>query len=130
MTAIRTTRTIFATIAVAAILAACGGGGAAASATPPPGVDVTISAKGQAFENTTVTLPADQATKVFFKNLDDQPHNVAIYTDSSATQKVFVGDTITNTAATYDVPPIPAGEYFFRCDVHPSMTGKIVVGGT
>jgi plastocyanin len=115
---------------LALLLAACSGGGAAASVSPPPGVDTTITAKGNAFQNPTVTLPADKPTKVFFKNLDSQPHNIAIYKDSSASQKIFVGETINDSAKVYDVPAIPAGDYFFRCDVHPEMTGKVVVSGT
>jgi hypothetical protein len=57
------------------------------------------------------------------------PHNVAIYRDSSAAQKIFVGETITDTAITYEVPALEAGEYFFRCDVHPEMTGTVTTGG-
>jgi plastocyanin len=117
-------------ILVATLAACSGGGGAAASVSPPPGVDTTITAKGNAFQNPTVTLPADKPTKVFFKNLDSQPHNVAIYKDSSASQKIFVGETFNDAAKVYDVPAIPAGDYFFRCDVHPDMTGKLVVSGT
>ena len=26
----------------------------------------------------------------------------------------------------YDIPPIPEGEYYFHCDVHPNMSGTVV----
>jgi plastocyanin len=121
------TTTVFLAL-LAALVAACSGGGVAASVSPPPGVDATITAKGTAFEGGPVKLPADRPTKIFFRNLDGQPHNVAIYTDASAAKSVFVGENITDAATTYDLPAIPAGSYFFRCDVHPAMTGTVVVG--
>jgi hypothetical protein len=42
----------------------------------------------------------------------------------------FAGDLVTGPAtATYDVPAIPAGTYFFHCDVHPTqMFGTFVSG--
>ncbi len=30
--------------------------------------------------------------------------------------------------AEYAVPPLPAGEYYFQCDVHPTMNGTVVDG--
>jgi plastocyanin len=119
-------------LAIAALVlsvVACSGGGGAASVSPPADADGSITAQGTKFLQADLKLPADKATKLFFQNLDGQPHNVAIYTDSSASQKLFVGDVITNTATTYQVPAIPAGSYFFRCDVHPTeMTGTVTVG--
>jgi plastocyanin len=110
-------------------VAACSGGGVAASVTPPPGVDVTVTAQNNAFVEQTIELPAGQPTRIFFKNLDGQPHNVAIYADSSAAKSLFVGETITNAVAVYDVPALAPGDYFFRCDVHPDMTGTVKVEG-
>jgi plastocyanin len=110
---------------VAVVVAACGGG-AAVSATAPPGAGVTVDAKDKAFSTTTLTVPAGTPFQLFFRNLDGQPHNVAFYTDRSASSPVFVGDTITNAATTYDVPALAAGTYFFRCDVHPDMSGTAV----
>jgi plastocyanin len=116
-------------IAVVAVLAACSGGGAAASVSPPAGVGASIDAKDIKFSSSALSVPAGKPFQLFFRNLDGAPHNVAIYRDSSAAQPLFVGETITNAATTYQVPAIPAGTYFFRCDVHPQMTGSVVAGG-
>jgi len=115
--------------ALLALLVGCSGGGAAASASPPSGVDATIDAKDLKFTTSTLTLPAGKPVRLFFRNLDGAPHNVAIYAEAGATQKVFVGETVTNQATTYDIPAIAAGSYTFRCDVHPDMKGTVAVGG-
>ena len=122
-------KTAFIGIALVAILAACSGGGSAASASPPAEADLTVNAEGNAFDPATITLTAGETTTVFFRNLDGQPHNIAIYTDEGAAESLFVGETITDAAVTYEIPALEPGEYFFRCDVHPDMTGTVVVEG-
>jgi plastocyanin len=110
-------------------VAACSGGGAAASLTPPPGINATVTAQNNEFIEQTIEVPAGRSTRLFFKNLDGQPHNIAIYADASAAQSLFVGETITNAAQEYDVPALAPGDYFFRCDVHPDMTGTVKAAG-
>ena len=114
---------------LASLFAGCGGSGAAASATPPDGVDARIDAQNLKFNVDQLSLPAGRPIKLFFRNLDGAPHNVAIYADPGATQKLFVGETVTNQATTYDIPAIGAGQYAFRCDVHPDMKGTLTVAG-
>jgi hypothetical protein len=29
----------------------------------------------------------------------------------------------------YEIPPLPAGEDYFQCDVHPNMNGTVIVAG-
>ncbi len=96
----------------------------------PPGA----STKG--FLETTVNVPAGRAFTIDFVNQEGGvPHNISIFTNDptkdTAAKQIFKGNIITGpSSATYDVPALAAGTYFFRCDVHPTiMTGKLVAGG-
>jgi plastocyanin len=77
-----------------------------------------------------LTVAAGEPFGLVFDNEDEGvPHNVAIYTDDSAVQSLFVGDVIDGPeTVTYDVPALDPGEYFFRCDVHPQMNGTLEAG--
>ena len=86
----------------------------------------TVVASNLAFQQGSVTVKADEAFSLHFVNQDQAPHNIAIYTDAGAGTKVFGGDVIQGGDTVYQVPSLKAGTYFFRCDVHPDMTGQIV----
>jgi plastocyanin len=122
---------ILGSLALAATLAACAGTSAApVSSEPatgaPTGQTVTIIAKDLAFTEAQVTVPADEAFDLVLDNQDGAPHNVAIYTDSSASTKVSIGEIFAGPGQkTQSVPALAAGSYFFRCDVHPDMQGTI-----
>jgi plastocyanin len=96
-----------------------------------PAETLMIAAQGIAFNRDTLEPPWGKPFAIEFTNSDvDTPHNVAIYTDSSASTRLFVGEIFPGAASrTYSVPALDPGTYFFRCDVHPTqMTGSVVVG--
>jgi len=103
-----------------------------ASPTVPTGAStIDLTAQNIAFDKNTITVAAGSQVTINFDNKDNgMPHNFAVYSDSSATQNIFRGDTITgpNTTVYKFTAPIKPGSYFFRCDVHPTqMTGTLVV---
>jgi plastocyanin len=117
-----------AAVAAVALLAACGSTPDGAGSSVDPGdADVSVTAVDTAFEQTTLTAPAGEAFTLALINEDALPHNVAIYTDSSASEEIYIGEYVTDGTIVYDVPALEAGEYFFRCDLHPEMTGTLVV---
>jgi plastocyanin len=89
-----------------------------------------ITAENLAFDRDTLSFPADTASTLTFQNNDaGVPHNVAIYPDASSSKALFTGDLVTGVAtATYNIPALPAGSYYFHCDVHPDMNGTVTVG--
>jgi predicted lipoprotein with Yx(FWY)xxD motif/plastocyanin len=101
--------------------------------TTPSGKNVTIDliAQNIAFNLSTITVPAGAQVTVNFNNKDSGiPHNFAVYTDQSASTSIFVGQTITgpSTIVYKFTAPATPGNYFFRCDIHPTiMTGTFVV---
>lgn len=116
-------------LTLAAVLAACGG----ATSTPsqaPVSADpnaVTISAKDLKFSTDKLEAPAGKAFQIVFDNQEGAPHNVAIYKDESAAEKVLVEEPFSGPkTVTYEVPALEAGDYFFRCDLHPNMKGTLV----
>ena len=122
-------RTMIGAATLLAALAACSGGGAAASASPPPEADVTVTAQGNVFDPKDIRVTAGEPFQLFFRNLDGAPHNVAIYTDATAADDIYVGEVITDAVTLYEIPAIEPGTYPFRCDVHPDMVGNVVAEG-
>ncbi len=94
------------------------------------GGGLTITAQSVLFNTKELKLPPDKPTTLTFDNKDSVPHNVSIYETEQANKDLFKGQNINGGESTqYKIPPIPKGNYFFRCDLHPtSMTGAVVVG--
>lgn len=111
-------------------LAACSTGSNGGTVEPSMDPDaVRIAADDLVFSTETLSAPADEPFQIAFDNQESAPHNVAIYRDDSATEKVFGSDPFSGPAVvTYDVPALAAGTYYFRCDVHPDMAGELNVG--
>jgi cytochrome c oxidase subunit 2 len=100
---------------------------------PPPsgspaagGPALQIAAANLAFDKTSLEAPANTAFSIVFANNESAPHNVEILDGAGA--KVFGGDIVTGPkTVTYQVNPLPAGTYKFRCVVHQQMTGTLTV---
>jgi plastocyanin len=113
-------------VVVAAVSAAC----STATAQPAPSGPIdpngpTIVAKDLKFQTTAVDAKAGENFTLHSDTQDSAPHNVAIYTDSSASQSISVGEIVSGSKTTQQVPALKPGTYFFRCDVHHDMTGTI-----
>jgi plastocyanin len=90
---------------------------------------IDMTAKGIAFLEKDIHLKANSPAEIHFENDDPAPHNVAIYTDDTAKQDIFVGEVIIgpNESVDYDFEAPAPGTYFFRCDIHPNMAGNVDV---
>jgi plastocyanin len=113
------------TTMVGTMTAAPGGGGGGGEE------GVTVVAADLAFDTDTIELPPDTETTITLDNQDPGiQHNIAIYADDSLGDELFKGELATGpVSVNYAVPPLPAGEYYFQCDVHPNMAGTVVVAG-
>ena len=101
-----------------------------AAACKPGGTTLELTAQNIQFDKDCLAAPAGKAFTISFTNDDaGTPHNVAIYTDESASQELFVGDIVTGpTTTAYKVDAIKdSGDFYFHCDVHPTMNGTFVV---
>jgi plastocyanin len=90
---------------------------------------VEVVAQNLAFDTQELRLPADTPTTLTLDNKDSAPHNVSIYEDDTASgEPLFTFEPFTGPAVEpFPVGPIPEGEYYFHCDVHPNMEGTVVV---
>ena len=116
-------------LVLAAITAACSstsGANPPASAGPlDPNAPLVVS-QANVFSPSTVNVKAGNAFSLTLDNKDSAPHNVAIFKDSTAAEKISIGEIVSSTKVTQQVPALEKGSYFFRCDVHTDMTGTIV----
>jgi plastocyanin len=87
---------------------------------------VEIAAQALAFDKKDLTIPADTEFKLVMDNKEAVPHNVAILKSQGSSEVLFREAPVPGPRKqTWTVKPIPAGEYFFQCDVHPNMNGKV-----
>lgn len=94
---------------------------------------VDVVAKGIAFtpETSCIQVQPGKPFTIHFDNEDaGVQHDIAIFPSSTELTTVLFRPPglLTGVAKTdYKVDALDAGEYFFHCDVHPTMTGKVVV---
>jgi uncharacterized membrane protein len=105
------------------------GGGTEALGCPPasPGTIQVCAVDDRAFVTKVIDTPADEPFEIRFVNGDTGvEHNVSIYMDEFHEEAFFVGEFIQGDGSiVYHVPALEAGSYFFRCDIHPVMTGSL-----
>jgi len=112
-------------VAVAAVTILALGCGSEPAGTPlaTPAVTLDLAAQNIQFDRAELTAPAAAPFAIWFENRESAPHNVSIHGDGA----VFVGEIFSGPAQRiYQVQPLPAGEYRFVCDLHPTMTGTLI----
>ncbi len=109
--------------------AAPGGSPAPSGSAATGGTVLELAAQNIAYDQTTLTAPADQPFQIMFANNDASvPHNVAIHEGSPTGPEIWKGEVFPGVATkTYDVAALKAGTYGFVCTVHPNMTGTLTV---
>ena len=119
-------------VALVVALAACGG----AATTPSAELTciqadadnvVQLTANNLTFSANCIEVAAGEPITIEFTNLETQPHNVAVYQDSSKATEVLRGDIITgpDASVTYEVPALEAGDHYFDCSIHTAMNGVL-----
>jgi len=126
----RTFGVSIATVLAAVAVSGCSGG--VPAATPPASGDpagtwIGISAADIAFRQGELSVPSNRPFTIVFENRDTLPHNVSLFAGPAAGERRFEGSVINGPATRwYAVPALAPGTYRFVCDVHPSMTGRLI----
>jgi cytochrome c oxidase subunit II len=103
----------------------------AAGSCTPTGSSITLTAQHIKWDKTCIAAVAGQPIKITIINKDDGiAHNFAIWVDSSLKKRLFQTGNMSGPATkTYTAPALPAGKYYFQCDVHgPAMSGTLIIG--
>jgi plastocyanin len=95
--------------------------------TEPPGPHLTLVAKDYAFQPTELATTANAPTLIYFTNQDGEQHGLAIYPNKESSDALFKGQAIGRGSTVYEVPPLAAGSYSFKCTIHPVMNGNLQV---
>ena len=126
-----------ATKAPAATTARAAGGSAtpkavAGSTTPASAAAAVlkVTASDFKFEPTSVDAPVGKEVTMQLTNTGSAPHTLTVYSDDAHTKKVAGAEARASSGqkAEFKVTFDKAGEYYFRCEIHPTkMSGEIKV---
>ena len=102
-----------------------------AGSCTPTGSSITLTAQHIQWDKTCIAAVAGQPIKITIINKDAGiAHNFAIWVNSSLKKRLFQTGNMSGPATkTYTAPALPAGKYYFQCDVHgPAMSGTLIIG--
>jgi cytochrome c oxidase subunit II len=104
----------------------------AASGCPDDPKPQSIAAKDIAFNKDCLAGPVNRPFEINFENQETVPHNVAFFEGKDASSPRILPQSETPVfpgpkTATYQLPALKTGSYFFHCDAHPGMSGKLNV---
>ena len=115
------------------LIVGCGAG----TATPAPNAapanvvvgELVLLAKDLAFTPTEATMTAGTALTVVMDNQDaGVPHNVQLLGGMGDGTEVAKTEIVAGVAeASFSIPPLVPGTYRYICEVHPNMTGTLIV---
>ena len=95
----------------------------------PPSTNITISAKGIKFNTDALTGVADQQLTITFDNqeTDGTIHNINFFNGkNSKAESLGATDLLPGpNQSTLILRALPAGQYYFQCDVHTQMNGLL-----
>jgi plastocyanin len=96
------------------------------------GSDISLSAESLVFSTEQIQIPAREQVTLTLDNQDTVPHDLAVYSDEEAgaaqQDALFTGEEVPAGAeTTYEFRSPPQGEYYFQCDIHPTMNGEVIV---
>jgi cytochrome c oxidase subunit 2 len=97
---------------------------------PPNGSAVALVAHNTSWNQFCLAVPANKQFTVTITNQDPGiQHNFSIYDSFFEKKTYFQAPRLTGPAsATFNVGALPAGHYYFQCDVHgPAMSGAFIV---
>ena len=100
----------------------------ATTAPEPASTDFTISAQNISFNPGSLTIPVGREVRITFINNDDSiPHSLHVTGPNGFDEKteIFVGSDGRSRELVFTAND--SGQYSFVCDVHPSMTGIVIV---
>ena len=102
-----------------------------AGSCTPTGSSITLTAQHIQWDKTCIAAVAGQPIKITIINKDAGiAHIFAIWVNSSLKKRLFQTGNMSGPATkTYTAPALPAGKYYFQCDVHgPAMSGTLIIG--
>jgi cytochrome c oxidase subunit 2 len=101
------------------------------SCPPATGNKLQITAKNISWNTNCLAISQGQPATITVSNLDAGiNHNFAIWDGLDTTHQFFATGKFSGVATKTDpIPNLPAGKYYFQCNVHgPAMSGVFIVG--
>jgi cytochrome c oxidase subunit 2 len=97
----------------------------------PSGSKISLAAKTISWDKTCVGVAVGAPFQITIDNQDEGiAHNFAIYDTPKLKHRLYLSADVTGPETkTFTGPALPAGKYYFQCDIHgPAMAGTLVVG--